>query len=251
MYNEYQPSLLLAPYIDKYWEFKGNPDYGMKINILPDGCTDFIFTLGEVADIAEQESLIMQPYRSYFVGPMSRYSTLITYAKSIHMFGIRFLPCGLFRFMQLPLEELGNQRISTFESGGIFNDSLAERLCEQPYIQDKIRLIESFLTQALCTNNKIEKQISYAVDCINLSKGQLPIRSLVENVCLCQRHFERKFIDLYKEALLINRVNPDRVLDAQREISNAITTAIITNEPTSELELLKSDIENLKSHISQ
>ena len=77
--------------------------------------------------------------------------------------------------------------------GGIFNDSLAERLCEQPYIQDKIRLIESFLTQALCTNNKIEKQISYAVDCINLSKGQLPIRSLVENVCLCQRHFERKF----------------------------------------------------------
>ena len=62
----------------------------MKINILPDGCTDFIFTLGEVADIAEQESLIMQPYRSYFVGPMSRYSTLITYAKSIHMFGIRF-----------------------------------------------------------------------------------------------------------------------------------------------------------------
>ncbi len=72
MYNEYQPSLLLAPYIDKYWEFKGNPDYGMKINILPDGCTDFIFTLGEVADIAEQESLIMQPYRSYFVGPMSR-----------------------------------------------------------------------------------------------------------------------------------------------------------------------------------
>ena len=59
------------------------------------------------------------------------------------------------------------------------------------------------------------------------------------------------WLNLYKEVLLINRVNPDRVLDAQREISNAITTAIITNEPTGELELLKSDIENLKSHISQ
>lgn len=63
--------------------------------------------------------------------------------------------------------------------------------------------------------------------------------------------YYRMVIDLYKEALLINRVNLDRVLDAQREISNAITTAIITNEPTSELELLKFDIENLKSHISQ
>ena len=53
--------------------------------------------------------------------------------------------------------------------------------------------------------------------------------------------YYRMVIDLYKEVLLINRVNPDRVLDAQREISNAITTAIITNEPTGELELLKSD----------
>ena len=42
MYNEYQPSLLLAPYIDKYWEFKGNPDYGMKINILPVSYTHLI-----------------------------------------------------------------------------------------------------------------------------------------------------------------------------------------------------------------
>ena len=50
MYTEYQPSHLLVPYIDNYWEFKGNPDYGMRIHILPDGCTDFIFTLGEVAN---------------------------------------------------------------------------------------------------------------------------------------------------------------------------------------------------------
>ena len=65
MYTEYQPSHLLVPYIDSYWEFKGNPDYGMRIHILPDGCTDFIFTLGEVANAVEEGSLIMQPYRSY------------------------------------------------------------------------------------------------------------------------------------------------------------------------------------------
>ena len=44
-----------------------------------------------------------------------------------------------------------------------------------------------------------------------------------------QEKYYRMVINLYKEVLLINRVNPDRVLDAQREISNAITTAIITN----------------------
>ena len=71
------------------------------------------FTLGEVADTVEEESLIMQPYRSYFVGPMTKYSELITYSESVHMFGVRFLPCGLSCFTKLPLHEFVNDRIST------------------------------------------------------------------------------------------------------------------------------------------
>ena len=48
MYREYQPCGLLAPYVDKIWEFKGSPEYGMRINVLPDGCTDLIFALGGI-----------------------------------------------------------------------------------------------------------------------------------------------------------------------------------------------------------
>lgn len=55
MYTEYQPSRLLAPYIDNYWEFKGTPEYGMRIYILPDGCTDFIFTLGEAVSKVKEK----------------------------------------------------------------------------------------------------------------------------------------------------------------------------------------------------
>ena len=76
MYNEYAPCGLLSPYIDKYWEFKGSVSPGMHFNILPDGCTDFIFTLGEVAN-ACGDALVMHPYRSYFVGPMTKYSQLV------------------------------------------------------------------------------------------------------------------------------------------------------------------------------
>ena len=65
MYTEYQPSYLLAPYIDNYWEFKGKPEYGMRIHILPDGCTDFIFTLGDVVSTVKEETLVMQPYSAY------------------------------------------------------------------------------------------------------------------------------------------------------------------------------------------
>lgn len=75
MYTEYQPSHLLAPYIDNYWEFKGNPEYGMRIHILPWMVVPILFLRLEKSQIQwRKESLIMQPYRSYFVGPVTKYS---------------------------------------------------------------------------------------------------------------------------------------------------------------------------------
>lgn len=194
MYTEYHPSHLLSPYIDNYWELKGTPEYGMRIHILPDGCTDFIFTLGEVAEAVEKESLIMQPYRSYFVGPMTKFSELVTYAESVHMFGIRFLPCGLSCFTKLPLHEFVNSRINTGEMRAVFDDTFVERLCEQEHIEGRIRLVEGYLLAYLARHyQSADSHVAMAVNMINQSGGKRSVRSLMDEVCLCQRHFERKF----------------------------------------------------------
>lgn len=193
MYTEYPPSALLAPYVDQYWEFKGSPPVGMRINILPDGCTDFIFTLGEAAN-ACGSSLVMQPYRSYFVGPMTTHSELVTYADAVHMVGIRFRPGGIFRFLSLPLQELTDLRICTNELGTFLNDSLADRLCECPSMAERIRLLDEVLAARLFRyEGKIEKDIVFALHHIDQAKGLLPIPALATSVNLCQRHFERKF----------------------------------------------------------
>ena len=194
MYTEYQPSHLLVPYIDNYWEFKGNPDYGMRIHILPDGCTDFIFTLGEVANAVEEGSLMMQPYRSYFVGPMTKYSELVTYTESIHMFGVRFLPCGLSCFTNLPLHEFVNSRVSTNEMKAVFDDTFIEKLGEQKHVTDRIRVVEEYLLAYLARHYQpADSHVAMALNMINHSKGKRSVRSLMDDVCLCQRHFERKF----------------------------------------------------------
>lgn len=193
MYSEYKPSPLFSSYIDKYWVFKGKPEYGMRINILPEGCVDFIFTLGEVANSASEEDLVMQPYRSYFVGPMTKYVELVSYAETIHMFGIRFLPCGVFRFMNLPLHKLTNGRISTCDLPSIFDDSFAERLCEAKSLMDRIRLVELYLTRLLRKEDLADKRIAYAVRAINSAHGNLSVPSLAKEVCISQRHLERKF----------------------------------------------------------
>lgn len=194
MYTEYQPSRLLAPYIDNYWEFKGTPEYGMRIHILPDGCTDFIFTLGEAVSKVKEETLVMQPYRSYFVGPMTKYSELVTYAEFVHQFGVRFLPCGLSGFTKLPLHEFANYRISTNEMQAVFDSTFIERVCEQNDVRGRIQVVEEYLLAYLAHNYQpVDSQVAAAVNIINQSGGKRSVRSLMDEVCLCQRHFERKF----------------------------------------------------------
>lgn len=193
MYNEYAPCHLLSPYIDKYWEFKGNVTRGMHFNILPDGCTDFIFTLGEVANTCG-DTLAMHPYRSYFVGPMTKYTSLVTVSDTLHMFGIRFHPCGIHHFIQLPLPELTDKRVSASDLHTIFDASMTGRLCEKPSVGEKIGLIEQHLLNHLYPSScEADKRILYAVHCINRHQGKLAIQALAHEVNMCQRHFERKF----------------------------------------------------------
>ena len=71
MYTEYQPCGLLSAYIDKYWVFKGKTELGTYFKILPDGCCDFIFSIGDTAQCVGTNQPVMQPYRCFFVGPMT------------------------------------------------------------------------------------------------------------------------------------------------------------------------------------
>ena len=68
MYTEYQPCGLLSAYIDKYWVFKGKTELGTYFKILPDGCCDFIFSIGDTAQCVGTNQPVMQPYRCYFLG---------------------------------------------------------------------------------------------------------------------------------------------------------------------------------------
>ncbi len=56
--------------------------------------------------------------------------------------------------------------------------------------------------------------------------------------------YYRLVINLYKEAL-INQVNSEKILEAKKEISNAITTARIQGTPTDGLQALLEDINDV------
>lgn len=145
MYHEFTPCAALVPFIDKFWVFKGFTDIGTRFKILADGCTDFIFSIGNMTVPTDEHSMIMQPYRSYFVGPMRVYSDLTATTNTLHMLGVRFHPCGLAAFTNEPLGQFADLRIQSSDINLLFDNAFAEMLCEQPDDSVRIRIIEGYL----------------------------------------------------------------------------------------------------------
>ena len=84
------------------------------------------------------------------------------------MLGVRFQPCGLAAFTNEPLGQFADLRIQSSDINLLFDNAFAEMLCEQPDDSVRIRIIEGYLIR---------------------------VQNLIDKICICQRHFQRKFKD--------------------------------------------------------
>jgi transcriptional regulator GlxA family with amidase domain len=75
----------------------------------------------------------------------------------------------------------------------LFDKSFYEILPEKKSVKEIIIHIDNYLIRRLPYLYNTEKQIIRAVDLIYLAKGQLSLTRTAAEVCLCTRHFERKF----------------------------------------------------------
>ena len=87
-----------------------------------------------------------------------------------------------------------NQKLCTSDLPTIFEDTFAEMICEKVDTKQRIEAIEECLVKQLIHSNRsCDKQIVLAVNRIIQGKGIISIKRLSSDICLCQRHFERKF----------------------------------------------------------
>ena len=182
LYKEYQPRALLSPYIETYWTSNGSAGEGELYKILPDGCVDIIFSFDKVTD-------------TFFARIVGTTTTFINvdYPDSIQVFGIRFKPAGITVFTRIPIEEFTNRIVDLASAETLFCQSFYETLSEKQSTEEIIKHTDNYLISCLPHLYNSDKQIIHAVDMIYLAKGQLSLSDTASEVCLCQRHFERKF----------------------------------------------------------
>lgn len=184
MYNyfEYSTDMRLTPWVKNYWSASGFMSSEVTSKVFPDGCTDIIFKFDKTAGTS---------YAGLF--GMSTTFIEVDYPKSTQMFGVRFKPAGITAFTRIPMEELTDRGVELSLLETLFDKSFYEALPEQQSMVDIVTHTNRYFLNRLSSLYHTERQIIRAVDLISLAKGQLSLAGVASDVCLCQRHFERKF----------------------------------------------------------
>ena len=181
MYREHQPHISLSPFVDSYWTFTGFPVTGEPVVVFPDGCVDIIFRRDKDSG----------NFRPVIVGTMTSYIEVTSeYAPS---FGVRFKPTGITAFTRVPVEEFTNRNVALELIDTLFEKSFFEVLPEKKSVEELMAYMNYYLMGQRPYLYHPDKQIIRAVDFIHFSKGQLPLSKVASEICLGQRHFERKF----------------------------------------------------------
>ncbi len=180
IYNQVRPHPHLADYIDAFWTVKGVGEQLKKEPILPDGCVDLIFNLGEDCRTANR-TFIMQSGKSYLAGTMTAFKD--TFLNSTNkLIGVRFKPAAFSSFYKyLSLEEITDKTIE-------FEKSISPDIHKIEQHAD-LYLNEYFLNRL--TNQK--HNLSAVIKDIQAANGQISIDALAKVNCTTVRQLERYF----------------------------------------------------------
>ena len=181
-YQEYNPDARLTAWVKNYWLATNFVHSEVLPKVFPDGCMDIIFDFDKTKGISHVE----------IFGTTTSFIEFDS-AKHAQMFGIRFKPAGITAFTRIPPIEFTDRSVELSLVKTLFDKSFYETLPEKKSATELIAHTNNYLINLLPHLYHSERQITCAVNTINLAKGQLNLAALASAVCLSQRHFERKF----------------------------------------------------------
>ena len=184
MYQEFDPDVRLAPYIANYWVSEGFWDNAEMVRIFPDGCVDII--------INANDSNGMTRYNPYIVGTITSFLDFWA-SGNVKMIGIRFKPSGINAFTRIPIHEFTNKRIEVSLVDSLFDNRFYEGMEEKEVTPLQLRFIDAYLIEKLDSVYDRDPLIISSIRLITQTNGAIPIKQLSEEVCISQRHFERRF----------------------------------------------------------
>lgn len=193
-YQTFQPHSDLESLISCYWTLEVSAENDAeKQRIIPDGCIEMAFILGDdIKRYTTEDEFILQP-RAMVLGQTIE-PFYIEPTGYVNTFAIRFYPYGFANFVSMSIKDLANKE-TPIEL--LFGANTAKEL-EQNIIQAKdskhrIEIIEIFLLEKLNDQTTIDNIVKKTVDALLTSKGTESITTILKEDLSKRRQLERNF----------------------------------------------------------
>ncbi len=193
-YQTFKPHTDLETIVKCYWtlEVPAQKDTQRQL-ILPDGCVDMCFTLGDdIKRYTAGDDFIIQP-RQMLLGQITE-QFYIEPTGYVNTFAIRFYPYGFANFIDVPLKELRNNETPLSQLfGAEKTEQLSQQIIQAETTKERITIIEAFLSDRLQNTATIDTIVKSTIDTMLLSKGSEPINNILKQDLSKRRQLERKF----------------------------------------------------------
>jgi len=194
-YQEYKPRPELSAFVKFYWTLEvPKRDEVSKQLLLPDGCLEMAFALGDdVKRFVSEDEFVISP-RQMIIGQITK-QCYIQPTGYVNSFSVRFYPYGFAAFSSIPLHELADSEIDLdLVFGKEDSQVLSQRILEAQNTQERLKIVEDFLLSKLSEESFIHSIVKSTVDSIIEVKGNTSIKELFNEIGMSRRQLERHFM---------------------------------------------------------
>lgn len=196
-YQSFEPNTgtNLDAFVKCHWTLEvPNDGDAEKQRIIPDGCIELIFMLGDdIRRYTSETAFVIQP-RAFVVGQITE-PFIIEPTGYVNCFATRFYPYGFASFVTTPIKNLANKETPIAE---LFGETKANELtlCMQQATDtaERIGIVETFLSELLNQQTTIDFIVKSSIDLLLSTNGSLPINQVLKEDLSKRRQLERKFI---------------------------------------------------------
>lgn len=193
-HQTYDPHPDLESIVKCYWTLEV-PDGSQapKQRILPDGCIEMCFILGDdIKRFTSETEFILQP-KAFIIGQITA-PYFVQPTGYVDSFAVRFYPYGFANFIQTPIKDLADKDTPLSQ---IFQTDVVSKLIQEvenaSSTQERIAAVEKFLLDLLASSSIQDEILKSTTDVLYNTQGKASIHSILKDELSKRRKLERSF----------------------------------------------------------
>jgi AraC-like DNA-binding protein len=193
-YKKYQPSTELVPYVNCFFLWERNSEEPLVVQSPPSGFEALVFNFADPY-LAYQSETAKEVAPISFASGQFTTNYHIEIIGRIEVIGIVFKASSLFNFFGFNMSSLVNKRIDLKELLDEKINGVFEEMKHKNSIEDRIHILEKFLSSYLETAKERLSIIDDTISYIDQHNGMVSVEEVLSKFKISRRYLEKKFLE--------------------------------------------------------